>query len=68
MARPPSKALARLRKGVLVGGYAVLLWGLHWAWELRWHWPRAASDPVPEALLEAVGMAIGGLYMISKGR
>jgi hypothetical protein len=40
---------------------------LDWLWKLRAVWPRAATDPVPHALLEAIGVIIAGLYLVSKG-
>jgi len=68
MSRPPSKMLLRLKKGISLAGLLAFLAGMDWVWQLRNVWPRAASDPVPQSLLEALGVIIGGLYLASKGR
>jgi hypothetical protein len=65
MARP-SKMLIRLRKAVSMAGVVTFLAGVNWIWRLRDVWPRAASDPVPPSLLEALGVIIGGLYLASR--
>jgi hypothetical protein len=68
MSRRPSKTLVRLKKGVSTVGLLAFLAGLNWLWQLREVWPRAASDPVPLSLLEALGVVIGGLFLVSKAR
>jgi hypothetical protein len=68
MARPPSKTLIWLKKGLSTAGFLAFLAGLGWLWQLRDIWPRAASDPVPQSLLEALGVIIGGLFLVSKAR
>ena len=60
--------LAWLKSGVSIAGFLTFLAGLHWLWRLREVWPRAAGDPVPYALLEALGVIISGLYLVSKAR
>jgi hypothetical protein len=68
MRRAPSKTLAWLKKGISIVGILTFLAGVTWAWTLRNVWPRAAGDPVPLPLLEAVGAIVGGLALVSKVR
>ena len=68
MAKPPSRALVRLKKGISTIGILAFLAGMAWLWQLRDVWPRAAGDAVPHPLLEALGVVIGGLYLVSKAR
>ncbi len=68
MGRPHSKTMVWLNRGLSAAGLFVFLAGLDWLWRLREIWPRAASDPVPHNLLEALGVIIGGLYLVSRGR
>jgi len=68
MARPRSKLLIRLKQGISFAGLLTFLAGMHWLWQLREVWPRAASDPVPQSLLEALGVIIGGLFLVTTGR
>jgi len=42
--------------------------GAHWLWRLQVIWPRAASDPVPHPILEALAVIVGGLYLVSRAR
>ena len=60
--------LAWLKSGVSIAGFLTFLAGLHWLWRLREVWPRATTDPVPHSALEAIGVMIGGLYVVSRGR
>ena len=68
MGRPPSKTLAWLKRGMSAAGILTFLAGMDWLWQLRDVWPRAAGDAVPQSLLEALGVIIGGLFLVNKGR
>jgi hypothetical protein len=68
MSRPPSKTLVRIKKGVSLAGLLAFLAGMNWIWQLREVWPRAAGDPVPQSLLEALGVIIAGLFLVNKAR
>jgi hypothetical protein len=68
MARTPSKTLIIFYKALSLSGFLLFLAGLDWLWRMRDIWPRAATDPVPRHLLEAIAVIIGGLYLVSKGR
>jgi hypothetical protein len=68
MARPPSTLPAWLRSGFSIAGFLAVLGGLDWVWHLRDLWPRAATDPFPTTLRDAVAIIIGGLYLVNKGR
>ena len=68
MARSPSKMPAWLKKGISIAGVLVFLAGLHWLWQLQAIWPRATTDAVPHPILEALGVIVGGLYMVSRSR
>jgi len=57
-----------LRRVCFWVGLLVLAGGLHWIWDMKSHWPRNFSDPVRAPILEAMGVIIGGLYLVSKGR
>ncbi|HEX4086075.1 MAG TPA: hypothetical protein VHY22_14265 [Chthoniobacteraceae bacterium] len=68
MAQPNSKATAWVKKGLTVFGFLIFLAGLHWFLDLRPTWPRSMTDHIPQPLLEAAGVIIGGLYLVSRGR
>ena len=68
MARTTTNMPAWLKTGFLIAGLLVVLSGTHWLWELRYIWPRAASDTVPHPILEALGVIVAGLYIVSRGR
>lgn len=60
--------MVRLKQSVSAAGFFTFVGGLYWLWQLRPEWPRAASDPVPHVLLEAMGVIIGGLFLVARGR
>jgi hypothetical protein len=66
MGRPNSRLLGRLKTGITFTGLLVILAGIDWLWSLRASWPRATTDPVPHHCMEAIGVIIMGLYMVSK--
>jgi len=68
MGSPSSKSSHLLKRGMMLVGFLVFLVGVNWLWNLRDIWPRATTDPVPHHCLEAIGVMIGGLYVVSKGR
>jgi len=68
MGRRSAKALDWLKRAISITGFLVFIAGLHWLWLLRYLWPRAASDPVQEPILEAIGVIIGGMYLVLKGQ
>ncbi len=51
-----------------MAGLLTFLAGIDWIWKLRDVWPRAAGDPVPQSLLEAIGVIIAGLFLVSKSQ
>jgi hypothetical protein len=57
-----------LRRGLSITGFIAFLAGLNWFWQLRDIWPRATTDPVQQPLLEALGIIIFGLFLVSRGR
>jgi len=68
MGRSTSKIPTWLKRLILLVGVLTVWGGAHWLWELRGSWPRATSDIVPHPILEAIGVIVGGLYLVSKGR
>jgi hypothetical protein len=68
VSRPASKILVRLKQGISMAGLLTFLAGIDWIWKLRDVWPRAAGDPVPQSLLEAIGVIIAGLFLVSKSQ
>ena len=68
MPRSRSKSLAWLKKGISCVGILGFVAGVIWLWELRDVWPRAAGDPVPDGLIEAIGVIAGGLFLVSVAR
>jgi hypothetical protein len=68
MGQPPAKMLSRLKMGISRLGILAFLAGAIWVWKLRDAWPRAAGDPVPRTLLEAVGLSISGIFLAGGGR
>jgi len=68
MGRPLSNIPARLKTGISIVGMLTFLAGAHWLWRLQVIWPRAASDPVPHPILEALAVIVGGLYLVSRAR
>jgi hypothetical protein len=60
--------LLGLKTGISIIGFLIFLAGVAWCWQLRDVWPRAASDPVPQALLGAIATIIAGLYIVTRGR
>jgi hypothetical protein len=67
MRQTPSTFAKVFRRLIGVLGLLVFLEGVFWFWSLRESWPRAFHDPVPQPVLEAAGVMIGGLYLASKG-
>jgi len=68
MGQPRSNTLIWLKRGLSGAGFLAFVTGMNWVWRLREVWPRATTDPVPHPLLEALGVIIGGLYLVNKGR
>jgi len=68
MGRPASKTAAWLKKGMSAAGILAFLAGADWLWRLRDVWPRAAGDPVPQPLVMALGVIIGGAILVARGR
>jgi len=68
MARSTSKIPAWLKRLFLLAGLLAVVGGAHWLWELRGIWPRTLSDIVPHPILEALGVIVGGLYLVNRGR
>jgi hypothetical protein len=68
MGRSISRTPAWLKRVLYIAGALTCAGGAHWLWEMRDIWPRATSDIVQEPILEAIGVIVGGLYLVSKGR
>jgi hypothetical protein len=68
MGLPPSRTIIWLKRGLSAGGFLLFLAGLNWLWQIRDIWPRATTDPVPHSCMEAIGVVIGGLYLVNRGR
>jgi len=68
MPRSRSKTLAWLKKGTSCVGILGFVAGVTWLWELRDVWPRAAGDPVPQTLIEAIAVVVGALFLVSVAR
>ena len=68
MGAPPPKPSIWLKRGLSGAGFVAFLAGVDWLWQLRDIWPRATGDPVPPPLLEAIGVIIGGLVLVTRLR